>query len=119
MNLDQHLGHNDRGDGRKFTKELWADGKWFEPVFYINEKWYGVDDTKQACFYKSDGEWYEYSAKNKKEVTLYSPVLQHHQTKCIYTSGHYHHDQSFIHQTHDSKIDHIVGWHEIKVLVEL
>lgn len=116
MNLDQHLGHNDRGDGRRFTREFWTDSKWFEPIFHLNDRWYGVDDTGEACFYKSDGEWYVYSVKQSKEIKMYCPVIKSDTTDYCYMRGDYHSDKSGVAQI--SK-DNIVGWHEITVQVEL
>jgi hypothetical protein len=116
MTLSDHLNGFNRGDGRKFKKRSWEISAWFEPIFLNDETWYGLDELNQPCRYENQGEWSEVSGKTKKEITLYGPVIAGEHTNYFYMRGDYHSDKSGVQQMSQ---ENIVGWHEIKLQVEV
>jgi hypothetical protein len=116
MTLSDHLNGFSRGDGRKFKERCWKIDEWFEPIFLSNDTWYGLDECGMACEFENEGGWIEVFEKTKKEITLYGPVIAGEHTNYFYMRGDYHSDKSGVQQMSQ---ENIVGWHEIKVQVEV
>lgn len=83
--LDQWFP-NGRGDGRKFTCEIYESGdqlSWFEPMFKSKDPndsypWYGITHRGFKNSYTGHvlfKEWHE--PKKTKIVTMYMPILKY------------------------------------------
>jgi hypothetical protein len=116
MTLSQHLNGFSRGDGRKFRERFWKIDRWFEPIFFHAGVWHGLDELGEVCAYQDEREWREVSGKTKKEITLYGPVIAGEHGDYFYMRGDYHSDKYGVQQMSQ---ENIVGWHEIKVQVEV
>jgi len=65
MTLKELMGDLERGDGRRFTLDVFAG--WFEPIFLSAETWHGKDQAGYVLSFVecSDG-WKEYAEPKKK-----------------------------------------------------
>jgi hypothetical protein len=110
--LKEIFGEKTRGDGRRFRREGWDEGFWFEPIFKAyGEKWHGIIDSGFADVYREDEKFIE--VKPTKKVKFYSPILG--------SEGAYHAKADWNmnkkYWDHIPKID-IKGWLEIDCEVE-
>jgi len=69
MTLKELMGDLERGDGRRFTLDVFAG--WFEPIFLSAKTWHGKDQAGYVLSFVECGDgWKEY-VKPKKKVELW------------------------------------------------
>lgn len=109
--LKELMGDLKRGDGRKFKRDDWVDGQWFEPIFWACDSWYGIVDggAVHSCTYHNLDAWEPYT---KKKVKLYRPIIK--EGCSTYWINDWVSNKDC--KPHGTQI--IVGWQEMEVEVD-
>lgn len=110
--IKEIMGELKRGDGRKVTSHEWSDGEWFEPIFFAEGEWHGIDEKGQLVSFLDDFEVDLKILKKTKKIKMYSPIIDGYE-KNYCSQGEWHTDK-----TNWAKKPEIKGWLEFECEVE-
>ena len=115
--LKELMGDLKRGDGRIISNKGWSERHDFEPIYWAEGFWYGLDREGSSVEYDEELNIHFYEFKKTKIIKMYKPIKLHGvndaEEKQYYSNNfEYHSDKSYFVD------DSIAGWLEIECEVE-
>lgn len=110
--LKEIMGNLKRGDGRIYANKGWDERHAFEPIYWAEGYWYGLDREGSSVEYDECLNKNFYEVKKTKIIKMYSPIIAGYE-KNYCSQGEWHTDK-----TNWAKKPEIKGWLEMEAEVE-